>query len=169
VDSKCGRQLSEHPHSITGAVAGIPSGSADHNRFNGSLAELQAFIAATTTPDGGADGVVTDGGAPPDASVLPDLTVPMPDDGVPIDAFFDDILGPAPDQSVPLDLSVDAAAPGADLGGSGSGGCSCDVSRSAPPPWSLLLVLAAVLITTRRLREPEARRARVPGTRCPRP
>jgi MYXO-CTERM domain-containing protein len=83
--------------------------------------------------------------------VLPDLTLPMPDDGAPIDARFDDLLGPAPDQSVPQDLSADATAPSADLAGANgnSGGCSCDVSRSAPPPWSLLLVLTAALLRRR--------------------
>jgi lysozyme len=118
-------------YSISGSVNGIP-GSADLDRFNGTLTDLQEFIAATTAPDGGADGGVTDGGAAP-----PDLTVPTPDEGVPMD----DLLGPPPD----------LATPGADLaGGNGGSGCSCNVSRSAPPPWSLLVVLAAVLIRRRR-------------------
>jgi lysozyme len=107
--------------SDTGAVAGIPTGNADHDQFNGSLAELQAFIAATNSPDGG----TSDGGESPDLTAPPldltaslpdltapplDLTAPLPDDGVLFDARFDDILGPVPDLSVPRDLSVDAAA-----------------------------------------------------------
>jgi lysozyme len=133
-------------YSITGSVSGI-TGNVDRDRFNGSLTDLQGFIAATSTPDGGADGGPSDGGAPSDASVAPpDLTAPMPDDGV----SFDDLLNPAPDLSVPQDLSLDAAAPSPDLaGGNGSGGCSCNVSRSAPPPWSLLLVAAALLLRRR--------------------
>lgn len=64
-----------------------------------------------------------------------------------------DDLGGAADADDGADLGN--AAGGDDLGGnhvSGSGGCSCDVSGRATPPWGALLLVAAVLAVRRRRR-----------------
>src|SRR5262249_33102022 len=114
------------------------------------LSNYSNTASATTMPAG----AFTDGGVPSDLSVSTDLTGSVPDDGVPIDALFNDILDRNSDQAGPRDLSVHFAAPGADLasGSESDAGCSCDFSRSAPPLWSLLLVLGVALIRRRQVR-----------------
>lgn len=104
---------------IGGTVPGI-GGTVDIDTFNGSLADLQTFV-APFAEDGGTNG---DGGppdAPTDAALLPEVA-----DQPPVDA-----------------PRRDAPTPDAANGASSDSGCSCSVGRAQSPPILLLLVLVS--------------------------
>ena len=121
-------------YSATTKVPGIGGGSAsvDVDRFMGTAAELQAYVASAITPDGGTDGMKALDGM----RALDGMT--------------------APDGGASQDLAVRDLAPSPGEEGGGirprSADCSCQLGRrpgQAPAGW-LLLLLGLVALPRRR-------------------